>query len=151
VVLMNHGRVEQQGTPEEVYEKPASPFVYGFLGNVNLFHGRAQDGWLHVGDTALEAPEARSAQETRAIAYARPHEIEVERWVPGEPGLRAKLKRSLSVGAYARLELEREDDGSVVEVEIPRESHRRLGLREGEALVVRPRRLQVFLEGEHAI
>ena len=49
------------------------------------------------------------------------------------------------------VELEREDDGSVVEGEIPRESHRRLGLREGEALVVRPRRLQVFLEGEHAI
>lgn len=40
IVVMNEGRIEQMGTPEEVYENPASPFVYDFLGNVNLFHGR---------------------------------------------------------------------------------------------------------------
>src|SRR5690554_4420326 len=40
VVLMDHGKVEQVGTPEEVYNQPATPFVYGFLGSVNLFHGR---------------------------------------------------------------------------------------------------------------
>ena len=40
IVVMNHGRVEQQGSPQEVYDSPASPFVYGFLGAVNLFHGR---------------------------------------------------------------------------------------------------------------
>ena len=40
VVLMNKGRVEQTGTPDAVYNHPATPFVYGFLGNVNLFHGR---------------------------------------------------------------------------------------------------------------
>jgi sulfate/thiosulfate transport system ATP-binding protein len=40
VVLMDHGKVEQIGTPEEVYRHPATPFVYGFLGSVNFFHGR---------------------------------------------------------------------------------------------------------------
>ena len=37
---MNEGKIEQIGTPDEVYEHPATPFVYGFLGDVNLFHGR---------------------------------------------------------------------------------------------------------------
>ncbi len=41
VVIMNHGQIEQIGTPEEVYDHPANPFVYDFLGTVNLFHGRA--------------------------------------------------------------------------------------------------------------
>ncbi|MDC4227294.1 MAG: ATP-binding cassette domain-containing protein [Candidatus Manganitrophus sp.] len=44
VVVMNEGRIEQVGTPEEVYDHPASPFVYDFLGNVNLFHGRVGEG-----------------------------------------------------------------------------------------------------------
>src|SRR6185295_11923309 len=40
VVVMNNGKIEQIGTPEEVYARPATPFVYKFLGNVNLFRGR---------------------------------------------------------------------------------------------------------------
>src|SRR6218665_3643307 len=53
VVLMNKGNVEQIGAPDQVYNHPASPFVYGFLGNVNMFHGRVQDGVLASGDTRL--------------------------------------------------------------------------------------------------
>src|SRR5580704_8330177 len=47
VVVMNHGRIEQVGAPDEVYNHPASPFVYNFLGNVNLFHGRIDNGTAH--------------------------------------------------------------------------------------------------------
>src|SRR4029077_5020389 len=43
VAVMNEGRIEQVGSPDEVYNHPASPFVYNFLGNVNLFHGRVDD------------------------------------------------------------------------------------------------------------
>ena len=56
IVVMNEGCIEQMGTPEEVYENPASPFVYDFLGNVNLFHGRVHKGKLNVGSVELEAP-----------------------------------------------------------------------------------------------
>src|SRR5919198_789332 len=49
VVVMHQGRIEQVGTPEEVYERPATPFVYGFLGSVNLFHGRLENGRLRFG------------------------------------------------------------------------------------------------------
>jgi sulfate transport system ATP-binding protein len=146
VVLMNRGHIEQIGTPNEVYEHPATPFVYGFLGTVNLFHGRAHDGQLHVGDVALDVPEHRDAANTPAIAFARPHEIQVERDAPGQPGIRVTLNRALVVGPTARLELEREDGGGLIEAEIPSEVFRALGLREGELLLARPRRMQVFLE-----
>ena len=53
VVLMNKGKVEQVDTPENVYEHPASPFVYGFLGTVNVFHGRAHDGVVDLGAVSL--------------------------------------------------------------------------------------------------
>ncbi len=91
VVLMNRGRVEQLGTPAEVYDTPASPFVFGVLGHVNLFHGRAHDGWLHVGDVALEAPDQAGATDAPAVAYARPHEIELDRYSPGQQGIRVQL------------------------------------------------------------
>ena len=146
VVLMNAGHVEQQGTPEEVYERPATPFVYGFLGNVNLFQGRAHEGWLHVGDDiALETPEYGDTLDTPAVGFVRPHDLEVDRYVAGQSGIRVQLSRALVVGPTARLELEREDGAGIVEAEMPAEHYRSMRFYEGETLVVRPRRLRVFL------
>ena len=145
VVLMNRGRIEQIGTSEEVYEHPATPFVYGFLGSVNLFHGRAHDGVMRFGNVALDVPEHGDAENAPAVAYTRPHEIEVGRFAPGESGIAARLKRALIVGPSARLELEREDDAGIIEAEIPSDVYRSLALREGETLLVRPRKTKVFL------
>jgi sulfate transport system ATP-binding protein len=145
VVLMNRGRVEQEGHPEGVYDRPASPFVYGFLGSVNLFHGRAHEGVVKIGDTALAAPDHADAVDSPAIAYARPHEIDVERYSPGADGIVVTLARALAVGSAARLELERDDGGPLLEAEIPVERLKSLGLRAGERLVARPKRLRVFL------
>ena len=150
VVLMNHGRVEQQGTPEQVYETPASPFVFGFLGHVNLFHGRVHEGVMAVGDVSLDAPDQAEAQDAAAVGYARPHEFDIDRYSPGQTGLRVQLVRALAVGPVARLELEREDNGEMVEVEIPTELYRKLKLHEGETLVVKPKRMQVFLKPDAA-
>src|SRR5687767_5647112 len=79
VVVMNEGRIEQIGTPDEVYERPASPFVYEFLGKVNLFHGRLHRGRAWIGGVEIDAPEHTEAEELAAIAYVRPHDIEIER------------------------------------------------------------------------
>src|SRR5471032_2080712 len=57
VAILRAGRIEQIGTPEEIYDHPASPFVYDFLGNVNLFHGRAEDGAVTIGDSRFDVPE----------------------------------------------------------------------------------------------
>jgi sulfate transport system ATP-binding protein len=63
VVIMNEGRIEQSGTPEQVYEHPATQFVYGFLGDVNLFHGRINQGRVSIGAGELDAPDcARSGR-----------------------------------------------------------------------------------------
>jgi sulfate transport system ATP-binding protein len=146
VVLMNRGRIEQVGTPTEVYERPASPFVYGFLGNVNLFHGRASDGALHVEGAVFDAPDHAAAQDAPAMAFARPYEIEIERYSPGQPGIVAQLSRTLAVGPTVRLELEREQGSDPIEVEIPRETYQRLALQEGEMLVLRPRNMKVYVQ-----
>jgi sulfate transport system ATP-binding protein len=157
VVLMNRGVVEQVGTPQDVWEHPASPFVHGFLGDVNRFHGRAHEGRLHLHGASLETPEHVQAQDARAWAYVRPHELEVERWQPGSPGIVAELQRALVIGPVARLELWAEapppDVGAhepLIEARIPAERFSALGLREGERLLLRPRRARVFLQQEAA-
>ena len=150
VVLMNKGRVEQVGNPEEVYERPASPFVYGFLGTVNVFHGRASAGSLDLGPVTVDAPEHSDADDHPATVYARPHEIEIERFSPGQGGIPAVLQRILVIGPTARLELERDDRAEIVEAEISAERVRSLNLRQGETLLIRPRKMQVFL-GEKTV
>jgi sulfate transport system ATP-binding protein len=69
VVLMDHGKVEQIGTPDEVYDHPASPFVYGFLGSVNLFHGRVDGQNLRIGEHALQLEAHDLAHDASAIGY----------------------------------------------------------------------------------
>lgn len=57
IVVMNQGRIEQIGTPIEVYENPQTPFVYDFLGSVNIFKGRLHEGTLVHGDLVLNTPD----------------------------------------------------------------------------------------------
>ncbi|XAH25784.1 sulfate ABC transporter ATP-binding protein [Xylophilus sp. GW821-FHT01B05] len=162
VVLMNSGRVEQSGSPQEVWDHPASPFVYGFLGDVNLFHGRADQGQVHVEGIRLDAPEHAGAQDAKAYAYVRPHDLDVQRYTPGAEkdadgharGIVAVLERAIVVGPTARLELVAVEpkaavgDGkdTLIEAQIPAEQFRALGLREGETVVLTPRRARVFVD-----
>jgi sulfate transport system ATP-binding protein len=149
VVVMNHGVIEQVGAPDEVYTRPANAFVYGFLGTVNRFHGRAEGGTftgdgLQVDVTAL--PNSPHVAEGAAVAFARPHDLEVERYSPGADGVIADLVRQYLRGPNVLLELERPGKvaGEPIEVELPRTHYDRLGLKLGETLVVRPRALRVF-------
>ncbi|QOJ21729.1 MAG: sulfate ABC transporter ATP-binding protein [Gammaproteobacteria bacterium] len=146
VVVMNEGRIEQIGTPDEVYEQPASPFVYEFLGNVNLFHGRLHRGRAWIGDLEVDAPEHAEAEEMAAIAYVRPHEIEVERTRNGEAALAAQIVHVLSVGPIVRLELVRENDQerNPVHAEISKERFRELQLAKGDKVFIKPKRLDLF-------
>ena len=158
VVLMNKGHVEQVGSPQDVWDHPASPFVYGFLGDVNLFHGRAHDGEMHIGAdhqaVRLQAPEHRHVQDARAQAYVRPHDLDVQRYAPGhQGGIVARLTRAISVGPIARLELEpTEDSGlephAVIEAHIAAKSFMDQEFKEGELLVVTPRQAKVFVESQ---
>jgi sulfate transport system ATP-binding protein len=146
VVLMNQGKVEQAGSPAEVYRNPATPFVYGFLGNVNLFRGRVHEGVLEAGGAQFEAPGHDQTRDATGIGYVRPHELEIERYSPGAEGLPVQLRRVHSIGPLAQLELEREDNEELLEAMIPSERYQQLKLKVGESLLVKPRRLHVFVE-----
>jgi len=159
VVLMNKGKIEQIGSPQEVWDHPASPFVYGFLGDVNLFHGRAHEGEVEVQGIRMASPEHADVQDAKAFAYVRPHDFTVERYeavrTMGE-GIVAKLDRAIVIGPIARLELvpvnQQPLAGSpsadnLIEAQIPAQQYRDMGLAEGDILVVMPRKARVFVEG----
>ncbi|WP_076997855.1 sulfate/molybdate ABC transporter ATP-binding protein [Variovorax sp. KK3] len=154
VVLMNSGRIEQVGSPQDVWDHPASPFVYGFLGDVNLFHGRAHEGEVHVEGIRIDSPEHRDLRNGKALAYVRPHDLDVARYEQGASGIVATLSRAIVVGPIARLELEPVESnpdnpgsGAIIEAQLPAQQFRDLGLREGETVVATPRRARVFVEG----
>ncbi|NRR30139.1 sulfate ABC transporter ATP-binding protein [Oxalobacteraceae bacterium] len=151
VVLMNKGNVEQIGSPHEVYNHPASPFVYGFLGNVNMFHGRVHDGVLASGDVQLDVPGHDSVQNGKGTAYVRPHDLDVERYTAGAEGIVVKLRRAHAIGPLAQLDLERADNAELIEAVMSNERFSGLQLKEGETLVVRPKRLHVFVDAGAAI
>lgn len=164
VVVINQGKIEQQGTPQEVWDNPATPFVYGFLGDVNLFKGRASDGRVYLDEgMQLDSSDAHGASDTKAFAYVRPHDLEVERYSPGQnldaqgrpTGIVAQLSRAIVVGPIARLELipsesaqtsDNAGDDGLIEAQIPAQQFKDMDLREGETLVVTPRRAKVFLD-----
>ena len=147
VVLMDHGKIEQIGTPDEVYDHPASPFVYGFLGSVNLFHGRVDGKALRVGEHALELEAHNLEHDASAIGYARPHELQLlldDGEVQG--GLPAQVLRITSSGALASVELSRMDGsaGERLEVTVFRDYLRQLGVKEGDRVRLIPQRVRVF-------
>jgi sulfate transport system ATP-binding protein len=154
VVLMNSGSVEQIGSPQEVWDHPASPFVYGFLGDVNLFHGRAHQGQMLIGgDSAvsLNSPEHQNVQDSKAFAYVRPHDIEVKRYSTGDAGIKAKLTRASVVGPIARLEFEPIDHhdfakDTVIEAQLSSHLFAEQAYKEGETLVLTPRKARIFVE-----
>jgi sulfate/thiosulfate transport system ATP-binding protein len=133
IVVMNEGRIEQVGTPDEVYDRPASPFVLQFLGEVNLFHGRLGHAGADDGD----------------VGYVRPHELDLVS-APGEHTFSARLLQVLTLGPMTRLEFER-DDGSAVDVELPRtrwqQLREALQLAPGARAHLRPRRVTRFVLG----
>ena len=131
IVVMNEGRLEQQGPPDEVYDHPASPFVLQFLGDVNLFHGRM------AGSPGGEE-----------VTYVRPHELEIVA-ADAADGWPVTLSQTLTVGPNTRIEFRR-DDGGYVDVELPRgEWHAlrsRYALGPGSRAALRPRRETRFAQ-----
>ena len=153
VVVINKGQIEQVGSPQEVWDQPASPFVYGFLGDVNLFHGRADNGAVQLDGMRLESPEHSGARDAKARAYVRPHDIDVTPYVNGASGIVATLSRAIVVGPIARLELEPTESnpdnpgsGTIIEAQLPAQQFRDLGLKEGDTVVANPRKARVFVE-----
>jgi sulfate/thiosulfate transport system ATP-binding protein len=146
IVVMNEGKIEQAGTPDEVYESPANPFVLNFLGNVNLFHGRIHDGQAHLGGLTLNAPELAGADNTPAVGYVRSHDVVVERRPSDDTSIRAEVRHVHAVGPVVRVELALSEKEETIEAQLTREAFRELALKPGETVFVRTRNIRVFVD-----
>jgi sulfate transport system ATP-binding protein len=144
VVVMNEGRIEQDGTPDEVVEHPATPFVVNFLGNVNIFHGRVQGGTALLGPLAVPYPEHPHDEPRTAAGYARPHELDISRTDDGG-GLWATVTDVRLTGAVVKIEAD-DDERRTIQVELGREEYDRVRAIIGERVYVTPRRVRVFMD-----
>jgi sulfate/thiosulfate transport system ATP-binding protein len=135
IVIMNQGRVEQSGTPDEVFHNPASEFVVTFLGNVNLFHGRVESGRTVLASDA-------TGQTNRV--FVRPHDLEIERYRSENASVAARIHRIQSAGPIVRIELANERN-EPISVEMTHERYKELAVRTGEVVFVRVRDVRVFV------
>jgi sulfate transport system ATP-binding protein len=149
VVILNQGRIEQVGTPDEVYHHPANPFVMRFLGQVNLFHGRVEDGRFMLGGAAL--PAAGAGEDRPVVGYVRPHHLDISREANGKPAWPARVTRVHSAGYQVRVDLVLKEDNRRVEVALPFDRFRELQLKHGESVFVESTQIKVFRDGECAI
>lgn len=151
VVLMNQGKLEQIGTPQEVYDHPATPFAYGFLGNVNRFEGMIHHGQFKLGDLVLDQADTSGLEEqSKAIAFARPTDLDIVTTQSHQRGIPAVIDRILSFGPTSKIELTSTetyaDSGRAVEFEVhwPRNRVTDAALKEGMHVKLVPNGLRVF-------
>lgn len=143
IVVMNKGRVEQVGHPDEVYDNPRTEFVSRFIGNVNVFHGRVQDNQVDLGHWRLPLKEEiRNVHQV--AAFVRPHEVELTRdQSAGLPQVR--IEHIQPVGSVIRIELKLTDGQfDPIQVEIPRRDYEALSPVTGEQLYLRLLNSRVF-------
>jgi sulfate transport system ATP-binding protein len=114
IVVMNHGQIEQIGTPEELYDHPVSEFVMTFIGQVN----RVGDGFI------------------------RPHDVGIS-LEPGLGTQSALVERLVHLGFDVRVEL-RCADGETLHAQLTREDVKQLGLEEGQKVYVSLARARAF-------
>ena len=152
VVVMNEGHVEQRGKPEEVFDKPATPFVMDFLGNVNVYHGRVENGRAFWHGVPIDYPDYPHAQAREARVYLRPHELDITRAPSGSTSeshegtsLAATVLRQTRTGPITRITCQPRQGGSDLHVDLPSAAARELGLQPGESVSITPRHVRVFL------
>ncbi|HZZ20375.1 MAG TPA: TOBE-like domain-containing protein [Opitutaceae bacterium] len=138
VVIMNKAHVEQVGTPQQVYDRPASPFVYQFLGNVNVLKAPALAGSLRRVGPVDPNPDGQ--------IYVRPHDIELRPHDSSSQGLSAIVRHIHAAGPHARILIEQVQSREHVEVEISRAELAELGLQVNDLVRMRLRQTHSFDE-----
>lgn len=152
IVVMNKGAIEQDGTPEQVYDTPANPFVYEFLGNVNLFRAKVKQGQTTIGKVQLASPEHTNGKEQDGFAYVRPHEIDVL-IAPSSDALKVTIDLVTIVGPQVRLEVltvvetnnDNNNEQQLIHIELPKDQFKALQLHQGDMAWIQPRYSKVFL------
>ncbi|HEX3601941.1 MAG TPA: TOBE-like domain-containing protein [Lacipirellulaceae bacterium] len=144
VVVMNRGKIEQIGTPEEVFHKPATRFVMEFLGQVNVFRGRVQGGKAMLGEVPLDGHYFPGKEQGSAMVYMRPHELDIKLYKNGAPSFPARVTRINPAGSIAKVTT-RTSEGQDVLVDLSLDDYQRLSLTEGTEVHIYPKTSRVFL------
>ena len=146
VVVINKGKIEQIGSPQDVYDHPISPFVYQFLGNVNQFNSQVHEGKANIGGVGLKIDTHDDTQHSPALAYVRPHDIEIRKEINGSaPAFEAVVSYIHAIGPLVRIELQPDDQSEIIESELTREKFLQLDVSVGNKVYVYPRNVRVFL------
>ena len=146
IVVMHEGRVEQVGSPAEIYDDPATPFVAGFVGSANVLHGEVRDGHVHLGSVRV-AGAAHLADGSPATAFVRPHDVRVRQKGGQDGDFTATIERIASLGWLARLTL-RLADGHTLVAHVPQEELD--GAEEGDTVTLDLRNPKAFLREVHS-
>ncbi len=141
VVVMNKGRIEQVGTPAEVYHEPRTDFVMNFLGQVNVFRGRVEGDRVAVGPDRVEF--AADGRRGDVRVFIRPHEIDLRPATESREGFAGRIVRIHAAGSIARLDVQ-VGDGGLLTVEMPQDRLAALEARHGLEIRAVPRRVHVF-------
>ena len=146
IVVMHQGKVEQVGSPDEIYDEPATAFVAGFVGAANVLHGQVVDGHVHFG------VDPRARRRPPRGGLARPRRSSVRTTCGSRPGapngsIYATIERVASLGWLARLSL-RFPDGTVIVAHVPQDEL--AGAGEGDTISVDLRNPKAFQREESA-
>jgi sulfate/thiosulfate transport system ATP-binding protein len=134
VVVVNKGRIEQVGTPEELYERPSSAFVYEFLGNVNVLPGVLDGDAVRIGPARLPLTEPTVLPAGPVTVYVRPHDLRVAS--PQEPGLDVTVREVQRTGANVHLRTQLAGHAESFDIELPHLDPAARGRQAGDTLRV---------------
>lgn len=149
VVVMNRGRIEQTGSPEAIYRAPASPFVYQFLGSVNVFRGRVQENRLVHYEPMSPSDREPAVHNEEQHIYVRPYEFEISAQQERPGDLSGHIVRSRFIGHEVRLEIQAatEHGAEPYEVQLPFDTFDQMALQPGDRVFFRPRTFRTFFGG----
>ncbi|MDH0655455.1 sulfate ABC transporter ATP-binding protein [Acinetobacter johnsonii] len=114
IIVMNKGNVEQIGSPREVYEQPATPFVFDFLGQANRFEGQHHQGIVQIGEDRVQLLNQPNAPQGKVIAFARPDELHIH-VQPQENTIQATFLREVWIAGKVVAELQ-DRQGNLIEI-----------------------------------
>ena len=146
VVVMNEGRIEQTGTPAEVFEHPANAFVMDFLGNVNVFPVQLLDGRAMLGHVEMPLPHVPTGGDEGRVFVPPARTRSDARSREGSSALEAKITHINPAGSVVKVRLIAEQFGLLVNVDVVPERYAALGLRTGEVVYISPKRARMFTE-----
>ncbi|MCX7700499.1 MAG: sulfate/molybdate ABC transporter ATP-binding protein [Gemmataceae bacterium] len=145
VVIMNRGRIEQAGTPLEVFEHPANAFVLDFLGNVNVLNVSLQNGKARLGELEMDYPNYPHPETRDAAVYVRPHELRIDRFNRGGSSLEGKVVHITPAGAVMKVRVRSDEFGLLLNVDLAATEFAELRLEPGDRVYVSPRQMRVFV------